>query len=65
MFPDQTKMSEILQAFLDDPSIPRDYKKNARTSYAGKNYIVIASNFEFSVTYENGRYHFRMGKLFS
>jgi hypothetical protein len=65
MFPDEAKMSEIRQAFLNDPRIPAEYKKNARTSYEGPNYIVIGGNSKFSVEYENGTYHFRLGELFS
>jgi hypothetical protein len=65
MFPDEGKMSEVLQAFLEDPSIPAEYKKNARTSYEGRNYIVVGGNSKFSVEYESGTYHFRLGGLFS
>ena len=65
MFPDEGKMREILQAFLKDTNISADYKENARTSYEGRNYIVIGGNSKFSVEYENGTYHFRLGGLFS
>jgi hypothetical protein len=65
MFPDKGKMDEILQAFLKDPRIPAEYKKNARMSYEGLNYILIGGNSKFSVEYENGTYHFRLAGLFS
>jgi hypothetical protein len=65
MFPDEAKMREILQAFSKDPSVPAEYKKDARTSYAGREYIVIGGNFKFSVEYNNGAYSFRQGDLFS
>ncbi len=54
MFPDQQTMNKILQAFKNDPSIPKQYKENARTSYEGDAYIVIGANTKFQVFYENG-----------
>ena len=65
MFPDQQTMNEILQAFKTEPSIPKQYKENARTGYEGNTYIVIGANTKFHVFYENGVYHFQMGSLFA